>query len=336
MKEQDTRFVCQVAVQGYQWLSGPFESVFDDGITYEEPALVAMGEEWQPSQVPDELFLKFSYLDPASDDAIRNFANANGLLGGFLHWLSLSAPKRAAEKPGTIGGQKNKAIKAEPRSYWRNHIRRMKDAIELWMALKTQNTELLVKRRIQPDQIEYEGPKRRSKPFKFHDSEAITLPDRSVIAKRFKLEDLITPARVYLQNMVDGQLRNYVEHRLHVAPDVKSAGTYAMPTSLIGAMWLQVTKAIGDLSSIRPCDVCGKPMVITPGGYRNNRRSCSNTCRMKIYETRKLEARQLLKEGVLADEIAIRLDTEVAQVLKWTQNTKPSSAPFVESKKAIG
>ena len=52
-------------------------------------------------------------------------------------------------------------------------------------------------------------------------------------------------------------------------------------------------------------------------GYRTNRKTCSNACRISLYSGRKVKARQLRDQKLSVREIAKRLDTGVEQIKRW-------------------
>ena len=96
-------------------------------------------------------------------------------------------------------------------------------------------------------------------------------------------------------------------------------GLFMVPSTLIGCLWLQLADAIAGFQKFRLCESCRKPMLVAAegSGYRTNRKTCSNACRIRLYSGRKLEARQLRDQKLSVREIAKRLDTGVEQVKRW-------------------
>jgi hypothetical protein len=274
------------------------------------PALAAIGNKARRIPIPDELFLEFAELDPESDADILGFANAHGLLGVRPPLGLITAGKELPQD----------RITGELKSDWSVRIRQMKKATEIWMAVKTKNTELLAERVrwAGPRHIEYVGLGRKagSSQQSFRDSETIILPEDH---SELKKHDVIGRSYAWLLTTINENLSTYVAYRLLRIRGSEDIGTFPLPINLTGAMWFKLAGVIATFSSIRSCDECGRPMVIAPGGYRSNRRTCSNACRIRMYDTRKREARRMYEERMPLKEIAISLDTTVAQIQKWTQ-----------------
>jgi hypothetical protein len=135
---------------------------------------------------------------------------------------------------------------------------------------------------------------------------------------------VVEPARIYLQKGVNRGLEKLVSPKLlWIAPERKKTGLFLVSDSLIGCLWYQVTSAIADFHKFRTCEMCGKPMLVAPegSGYRTNRKTCSNACRVRLYAGRKAEARNLRKAKVPIREIANRLNTEVSQIRAWLRGS---------------
>jgi hypothetical protein len=304
MKMQNGRLAAPLSADGYAWHPGPFQELLnkEDGV-YNEPALIRIGNPKRMAQRPDDLFVEFSAL--ASDDQIKRFAERFGLLG-------VRAPKSLAPQNGKSTGE---AITAELKSDWTRRIRAMNKAIELWMGIKTENRELLAQRVkwAGTHRVHYQAPDRPDGVA--GDSNLIELPAAHPPLK--KTDDVIALARICLEVMINDNLMPAVRFALPLAEE--STGTFIRPACLYGLLWYQLAEAMLALKSVRPCDVCQKPMLVTPGGFRGERRSCSAVCRMRIYDNRKLQARELQQEGLPLQVIAKRLDTTIAQIERWTQ-----------------
>jgi hypothetical protein len=319
MKIQNSRFAAPISANGYTWHPGPFHELLKDDV-YNEPALIRIGNHQRVVQRPDDLFAEFSAL--ASDDQIKHFADRFGLLG-VRPRLSLF-PQHPDKSTG-------EAITAELKSDWTSRIRATNKAIELWMGIKTENRELLAKcvKWAGAERIYYQAPNRPDGVA--GDSNLIGLPAAYPPLK--KTDDVIGWARICLEEMINDNLMPVV--RFALPPAEESTGTFIRPTCLYGVLWYQLAQALSALKSVRPCDVCGKPMLVTPGGFRGERRTCSANCRMRIYDNRKLQARQLQQEGLPLQVIAKRLDTTVAQIERWTQvGTGVAKAPRARKRSA--
>jgi hypothetical protein len=199
----------------------------------------------------------------------------------------------------------------------------MKAAVSLWEALRKEATQVLSQCIVWrgTDRVDYNWPPSSDSftPWSTHVTIASkqTNPD---LLKRFKPGDVEIPARLYLQEVVNKNLMELVApNLLWTIPDRKKMGLFIVPRSLIGCLWLQLAGAIAELRKFRTCDGCGKPMLVASegSGFRTNRRTCSDACRVRLYARRKLEAQRLRREKLPLREIAKRLDIEVEQVKRW-------------------
>ena len=308
------QFIWQVSEDGYEWRSGPIRLFGADVRKHDEPALIELGENSRPYKPEPDLFLKFASIDPNSDAEILRFANSYGLLGGGPRWI--------APEPGHTGA-KTKAVTGELRSHWQEHLHRMKAAVTLWEAIKAEDSSVLASciRWRSRDHITYDWPPSSEWTTPWSTHATIASPGVNPhLLERFQRGDVVKPARYYLQEVVNKSLDELVAPRLlWIAPDRKKMGLFIVPDTLIGCLWLQLASAIADFRKFRLCEGCGKPMLVAPegSGYRTNRKTCSNACRIRLYSRRKLEARQLRDQKLSVREIAERLDTGAEQVKRW-------------------
>lgn len=308
------QFIWHASEEGYEWRNGPFWAFEADGERHDEPALIELGETPRPYKPDPDLFLKFASVSPDADAEILSFANSYGLLGGDPRCL---APEPKHKGEGTT------AVTGELRSHWQEHLHKMKAAVSLWQAINSDDTALLAKciRWRSPDHVTYEWPPSSEWLTPWSSRGIITSPGVNPhLLKRFRPGDVIMPARIYLQEVVNKNLDQLVAPRLlWTPPDREKMGLFIAPKSLIGCLWLQLANAIADFRKFRTCKSCSKPMLVAPegSGYRANRRTCSNACRIRLYARRKLEARRLRNEGVSFPQIAKRLGAGVEQVKRW-------------------
>jgi len=307
------QFIWHVLEEGYQW-RGPVRE-FDVAVNrHDEPALIELGETRRPYKPEPDLFLEFASIDPNSDAEILRFANSYGLLGSGLRTLA-PEPKRKGERITAATG--------ELRSHWQEHLHRMKAAVSLWEAIKAADTSVLDRciRWRSRDHVTYDWPPSSEWTTPWSTHATIASPTtNSHLLKRFERGEVVKPARYYLQEVVNKSLAELVAPRLlWIAPDRKTMGLFIVPDTLIGCLWLQLASAIADFCKFRLCEGCDKPMLVAPegSGYRTNRKTCSNACRIRLYSRRKLEARQLRDQKLSVREIAKRLDTGAEQVKRW-------------------
>lgn len=307
------QFIWHVSEEGYEWRGGPF-TPFPTNEKHEEPALIELGENSRLYKPEPGLFLKFASVEPNTDAEILRFANSYGLLGGGPRWI---APKPERK------GAKTTAITGELRSHWQDYLHRMKAAVTLWEAIKSENASVLAGciRWRSHDRITYDWPpsSELTTPWSTHATIASS-GINSHLLERLERGEVLKPARFYLQEVVNKSLEELVALKLlWKAPDRNEMGLFMAPSNLIGCLWLQLADAIAGFQKFRLCESCGKPMLVAAegSGYRTNRRTCSNACRIRFYSDRKIEARQLRDRRLSVREIAKRLDTGVEQVKRW-------------------
>jgi hypothetical protein len=308
---EPVEFIWQRAEDGYEWQGGHFRALDVKPNRYEGPALVALGDAAIAYKPEPGLFLKFASVDADSDPDILKFASEYGLLGG--------SPLIAPEPPK---GETRQTITGELRSHWQNHLHDMKAAVSLWQAIREKDTGLLARCiEWRSDQhITYVWPPSSDwqTPWSIHAT--IASPSDTELLKRFRTGDVVMPARIYLQKVVNARLHEQVAPRiLWISPERVKMGLYIVPDSLIGCLWLQLATALAEFNKFQLCEECGKPMLVAPegSGFRSNRKTCSNACRIRVYAGRKAEARRLREQKLTVREIAKRLDTGVEQVKRW-------------------
>ena len=309
------QLIWSVSEDGYEWQRGPMRPFGADFRKRDEPALVELGEKLRPYKPAPDLFLKFASVTADSDTEILRFANSYGLLGGGPRWIGPKPTRKGKTTTGVTG---------ELRSHWQEHLHRIKAAVSLWEAIKADDSSVLAScihwRR--HDHITYDWPPSSElmTPWSTH----ATIASRGInphLFVQFQHGDVLKPARFHLQQVVNQSLKDLVAPRLlWTAPDSNKMGFFIVPDTLIGCLWLQLAGAIADLRKFRLCEACNKPMLVAPegSGYRTNRKTCSNACRIKLYERRKEEARRLRSEKVPVREIAKRLNTGVHEIQRWT------------------
>ncbi len=90
------------------------------------------------------------------------------------------------------------------------------------------------------------------------------------------------------------------------------------PASLLGALWLQLARAIDGNADYRRCRVCAAWFELHPDRARTNRAYCSDACRFKAYRGRQARARQLQAAGRDPEGITRELGSDVETIRKWT------------------
>jgi len=185
------------------------------------------------------------------------------------------------------------------------------------------------------DRVVYETPEDAPKNYRV--KATIASPQvRPEILRRFSPGSVVGPAQHYLQRLVNHSLQAAVSPELlwnlpkrrgaGALSAPRTLGLYLVPRSLLGYMWLQLAEAVAARKRFRRCKECGAWMLLATSdeGSRTSRLTCSNTCRMRLYQERMKKAAQLFAKGKTVDQIARRLDAEPSCVRRWVR-TQPKS-----------
>lgn len=287
---------------------------------------------------PANLFLRFSET-PRTKEGIRKFADRYGLLG--LQYgqgqASITIPTERASN-GAIPELSGGAVtgftgSGELLSAWTHQIRDMRIAVELWTMLREaeNGSDHALKRHILwrgSDRVFYETPPDEGKDYRI--SAVIASAEfQPEILKRFSPGSVVGPARYYLQRLINESLEGVVSPQLlwswsrrrgaEAAAAPRTLGLYFVPESLLAHMWLQLAEAVAAHKRFRRCKACGTWMLLATSdeGSRTSRLTCSNTCRMRLYQVRMTKAAQLFVKGKTVDQIARTLDAEPSRVRGW-------------------
>jgi len=145
----------------------------------------------------------------------------------------------------------------------------------------------------------------------------------------FRSGDGETPARYLLQKWVNEKLMRRVSPALlwnarRSRPN--DLALYFVPRDLLGAVWLQLAEVVNGNRPLRQCAACKSWIVITAEGTgkRSNRFTCTDACRMKVYYGRKLQARELRRQGQSIAKIAAMIKADAGSVRQWV--ARPNQA----------
>ncbi|MFZ0245671.1 MAG: hypothetical protein WAL68_08340 [Candidatus Binatus sp.] len=294
---------------------------------------------------PANLFLRFSETEPAKE-GIKAFADHYGLLGleegeGYIRFPIPNEPG----KGGSDSKSRGENVKSfmgygESLAAWKDRMREMRIAVDLWTMLhEAQNgSDWVLRRYVQwkgSDRVVYETPE--DAPENYRVKAIIASPQvRPEILRRFSPGSVVGPAQHYLQRLINYSLQATVSPKLLwswsrrrgadpvAAP--RTLGLYFVPESLLGYMWLQLAEAVAARKRFRRCKACRAWMLLATSneGSRTSRLTCSNTCRMRLYQERMKKATQLFAKGKTVDQIARRMDAEPSHVRRRVR-TQPKS-----------
>jgi hypothetical protein len=133
-----------------------------------------------------------------------------------------------------------------------------------------------------------------------------------------------TPLPLIVQ-IIDRSKRGRIETKMVLSPNLEAAHHAINPLNSLGAMWCQLAETVVQRKSFKICAQCGKPFEISRDpktGKRPEARFDKDSCRVNYYRARVAQARRLHEEGTDLKEIARQLNTNSAQVRKWTKGIR--------------
>lgn len=135
---------------------------------------------------------------------------------------------------------------------------------------------------------------------------------------------MIRPAQEFLREELLGRLAGSLSARVDWA-DWNTANSKLVrslrPNSLLALLWLQFADALTGATEFRLCKRkgCGKLIRISreTGGSRTNRQTCSDSCKVRLYQERVRTVIKFFDQGKAPEEIAKSLKTELSTVRGW-------------------
>ena len=132
----------------------------------------------------------------------------------------------------------------------------------------------------------------------------------------FQPGDLVGPALSVVRHHVNKQLEERAAPRLAWSAERPALELRLEPSSLLGALWLQLASAIARGVRFRRCAECGLWFELSPGSARSDKLYHSNACRTRAFRRRR-EALALHAESLPVEEIARRVGAEPEIVAAW-------------------
>jgi hypothetical protein len=262
---------------------------------------------YQPTRRHGGLFRTFADIKPGPDaQGLVNFANQFGLLGTPPSGFRLNYPTMNVPKLPTTW---------DLLGIWLLAIGEMRDLVMLREMIREGNRERL------GQHIQWEGSTEiyyctwPDPILGGGERELIFSVDRhGHTLEQFTPGDVILPAMHYLRRRV-----NYWSHAAASPKLVWDAFKSRMelkliPSSLLGAMWLQFALAIAGDKDFRQCKECGQWFELSPITARANRLFCSGPCKSKDYRAKRKRALALKRKGLSVKEIATELGSDVSTI----------------------
>ncbi|MEZ5351414.1 MAG: hypothetical protein R2762_02165 [Bryobacteraceae bacterium] len=324
MQSDVFHFVWRVPKDGFQWIETepvdlPTERkdwFLSDGVPIGHSSLMRA---FHPLSETG-LFRTFAELE-ARQKTILEFANRYGRLGATIANSIRVAPHPAKPGASLLGS-------GESLSKWEHEIWEVRESVALLDGVQSaiQGADSVLSEQIKWEAergtVQYTGPTRGRLPNdpkqrEVRNCEIIAFSD-SELHRHCQPGDLIVPARYYLQKRVN---RKLIEHgvtaRLLWDERWQGLGLYLVPSNLIGAIWLQIARAIDGNREYRRCLDCRKWFEVTPHVTRADRKFCSGSCKASAHRKKIGDAKIMHARGVSAKEIAAALETDVKTLKGW-------------------
>jgi hypothetical protein len=325
MPDIPLQFLWRVAEGGYRWLDSrpgfephqkrqPF---LTDGRPVGTGGWRVM--QYQPLAAFPGLFRVFADTKP-SREGVKAFADRFGPLGpDVAKQIPLHDQTNAKGVPLGTG---------EALSAWSDEVLMMRFAIDIWEAARDGDAGRLgrviswtedgsgVQILSHPDLAKGEVPEA---PARVERAWIASTQLGNGVLDRFVRGDLVKPALHYVQSTINAKLEGRASPRLLWDAKRERLGLYMVPDGLIGALWLQLAKAVERDSKFRQCAECGIWFELAPGTARADKLYCSTPCRTKAYRKRQAEAARLHGEGRSLEDIARELDSDPDTVRGWIE-----------------
>jgi hypothetical protein len=228
---------------------------------------------------------------------------------------------------------------------WQKEILALKTCVSLWEMIQAQDVSRL------SQHIRWEADPSRGHSVAYYGPAALDspMPDkqpvvRTVIAsavddpklmQQFLATDLMGPAIVYLERLINEHLKTGIQVRMfrtfneRFAGVLKSLGRpgkklalHLVPSDPLAALWLQFAQAIDGDKRYRRCAECNAWFEVGHGKKHKDRQYCSDYCKVKAYRRRMETARELAKQGKKPREIAAFLNADIDSVKSWTRDIR--------------
>ncbi len=311
-------FQWEVPEGGFRWIEPALEGQIGTPLRdesfkeVEQRQLVPAGEgdpvNWRETRPLDEekaLFRTFADLEP-EENQILEFANQHGELDLYTDFRSV---RPAGENP----------TRGSNLADWTERINEMKAVVQLWEAARSHDPKA------------FEGL------IGIRDGELnVEASFLEIVRRRLEIWELPKPAPeldgfqklVWTADELVKRIANRcfsplgLDPRLDDGPSPDTLFLELVPTSLIGAMWLQFAYWTQGGRSFPECKQCGKRFAVALDAKRVVADYCSDTCRFKAYRIRKKKTLELKAKGKKNAEIASILGSDPKTVGKWIREAK--------------
>jgi hypothetical protein len=258
-----------------------------------EVVIAARGETQANSYRPFDgehafLYRDFAWL-PQDPESIIGFARRFGYLGVPITVEASLDNDTSYYGPDDIF----RPVWVETITSWRQQIEWMQHAVGLSDAVQRENSQTIAKW----------AKNWRSWRYLFYDFGVTAAPTKDLIWNATEVLRTIVTNRLTFARVVPQVVRARQEPALRMS--------YA-PTTLLGALWIQMALAITEDRTIRTCEHCARVFEVSkePTGARTRSDSqfCSNKCKTADRRRRINDAKRLWLAGASVPDIKVAID----------------------------
>lgn len=218
---------------------------------------------YAPLREERALFKEFAAIESAAD--VLRFANQYGALGGDAEVL-IDLPFNQASALVSVG---------ELLDTWVSEAATMRELISLWeMATDGRKAALGEFIWWTRNTVEYRSGRSRS-------VIAHSTLTRDLF-RQLRPDEPVPPAFEYLRRAINEHLKGRASPRLISSVEPTRLRLSIVPSSLIGALWLQFSLAVDGDKTYRVC-ACGQWFEVSPEVKRADAKFCSDPCRKRAH-----------------------------------------------------
>lgn len=316
MADERIDFWWDVASEGYRWVKAKALGKANEEwfLTTGTPVgpIGYMRRRYQPIEESPGLFRIFADLDPTKESILafasqyghltRDRSNARPGMECFSAQIEIELPSSG----------ESVTAEGESLAFWSDEIRSIKQAIQVWDAVRAMDAQVLSDYIGWADDGVY-----------YHGEEPEPVSTQSFhpeFLQWLRRGDLFEPAILRLAGRLNSRLECGTPARFRWVPQEPGhLHLFYIPGSLIEAVWLQFALAVDRSKDYRKCIQCGTWFELSPDKARSNRLFCSGACKSRNYRDKKARAQHLASQGMDIEAIAAELGTDTETAKGWVK-----------------